>query len=292
MNTERYDRNIRFFGKQGQDRLAVASVAVVGVGGLGTHVVQQLALLGIGRLALIDKGELKESSRNRYIGALHDDPVPGSPKVFLGERLVHGINPQIEVQIIHDQLVSQAAFEVIKDCDYVFGCLDNDAARLVLNELCLAYSKPYFDLASDIPTGEAQYGGRICVVWDDAGCLVCYGELDGAEVNLASMTEEQRRDHEAIYGVRTEALGEAGPSVVSINGVVASLAVTEFMLVATGMNDGPRKFLKYHGHRGIVTLVTDTPDLGCYFCAGIRGKGDSAGLDRYLSGHLPGPASN
>ena len=50
MNTERYDRNIRFFGKKGQDRLAAASVAVVGVGGLGTHVVQQLALLGVGRL--------------------------------------------------------------------------------------------------------------------------------------------------------------------------------------------------------------------------------------------------
>ena len=284
MNTERYDRNIRFFGKQGQDRLAAASVAVVGVGGLGTHVVQQLALLGIGRLALIDKGELKESSRNRYIGARHDDPVPGSPKVSIGERLVHGINPQIEVAAIHDQLVSQSAFKAITDCDYIFGCLDNDAARLVLNELCLAYSKPYFDLASDIPIGEAQYGGRICVVWDDPGCLICYGEIDGAEVNLASMTEEQRQDHEAIYGVRAEALGEAGPSVVSINGVVASLAVTEFMLVATGMNDQPRKFLKYHGHRGIVTKVTDTPDLECYYCAGVRGKGDSAGLSRYLNG--------
>ena len=68
MHTDRYDRNIRFFGKEGQDRLAACSVAVVGVGGLGTHVVQQLALLGIGQLALIDKGELKENSRNRYIG--------------------------------------------------------------------------------------------------------------------------------------------------------------------------------------------------------------------------------
>ncbi len=291
MNTERYDRNTRFFGKQGQDRLAAASVAVVGVGGLGTHVVQQLALLGIGRLALVDQGELKESSRNRYIGALHDD-VPGSPKVSIGARLVHGINPQIEVEVIHDQLVSQAAFEVIKGCDYVFGCLDNDAARLVLNELCLAYTKPYLDLASDIPTGEAQYGGRICAVWDDAGCLVCYGEIDATAVNLATMTEEQRQDREAIYGVPAEALGEAGPSVVSINGVVASLAVTEFMLAATGMKERPRKFLKYQGHRGIVTRVTDTPDLECYFCAGIHGKGDSAGLDRYLSGNRPRPASN
>ena len=284
MNTERYDRNIRFFAKEGQERLAACSVAVVGVGGLGTHVVQQLALLGVGRLDLVDKGELKKSSRNRYIGARHDDPVPGSPKVFIGERLVREIDPLIEVETIHDQLVSQAAFEAIRGCDYVFGCLDNDAARLVLNELCLAYSKPYFDLASDIPAEGAQYGGRVCAVWHDSGCLVCYGEIDAAEVNLDFMTEEQRRDHEAIYGVPADALDEAGPSVVSINGVVASLAVTEFMLVATGKNDQPRKFLKYHGHLGVVTNVTDTPDPDCYYCAGVRGKGDSAGLTRYLNG--------
>ena len=244
---------------------------------------QQLSLLGVGRLGLVDKGELKESSRNRYIGARHDDPVPGYPKVFIGERLAREINPHVEVEVVHDELVSQAAFEVIKGCDYVFGCLDNDAARLILNELCLAYGKPYFDLASDISIGGTQYGGRVCVVWRDAGCLVCYGEIDATEVNLGSMTEKQRQDHEAIYGVRAEALGEAGPSVVSINGVVASLAVTEFMLVVTGMNDGPRKFLKYHGHRGIVTRVTDTPDPGCYYCAGVRGKGDSANLSRYLN---------
>ena len=283
MNTDRYDRNIRFFGQEGQDRLAACSVAVVGVGGLGTHVVQQLALLGIGKLALIDKGELKENSRNRYIGARHDDPVPGSPKVYIGERLAREINHHIEVETVHKQLASQAAFEAVRGCDYVFGCLDNDAARLILNELCLAYSKPYFDLASDISPGGAQYGGRVCAVWHDAGCLVCYGEIDAAEVNLASMTEAQRQDHEAIYGVPADALGEAGPSVVSINGVVASLAVTEFMLVATGKNNQPRKFLKYHGHGGIVTKVTDTPDSGCYYCVGVRGKGDSAGLNRYLN---------
>ena len=286
MNTDRFDRNILFFGQKGQDRLAACSVAVVGVGGLGTHVVQQLALLGIGKLALIDKGELKETSRNRYIGARYDDPVPGSPKVYIGERLAREINPQIEVETIHDQLVSQAAFEVIRGCDYVFGCLDNDTARLVLNELCLAYNRPYFDLASDISPGGAQYGGRVCAMWHDAGCLVCYGEIDATEVSMASMTEAQRQDHEAIYGIDPSVLGEAGPSVVSINGVVASLAVTELMLVATGRNDQPRKFLKYHGHRGIVTNVADTPDPECYYCAGVRGKGDSAGLSRFLHGSV------
>ena len=64
MNDERYDRNIRFFGKEGQDRLADASVAIGGIGGLGTHVVQQLALLAVRRLVLIDHEVLDKTNFN------------------------------------------------------------------------------------------------------------------------------------------------------------------------------------------------------------------------------------
>ncbi|MDE2823495.1 MAG: ThiF family adenylyltransferase, partial [Chloroflexota bacterium] len=175
---ERHDRNVRFFGVEGQDRLSAASVAVVGIGGLGTHVVQQLALLGVGRVVLIDDEEVDNSNRNRYIGLRHDDPVPGMPKVALGLRIAREINPNVEVVPICAPLRSQAAFDAVIDCGYVFGCLDNEGARLILNELCLAYAKPYFDLASDILDGGSRYGGRVCFVGNNGGCLVCRGELD------------------------------------------------------------------------------------------------------------------
>ena len=47
--------------------------------GLGSQVVQQLALLGVGSLVLVDAEELDETNGNRYVGATHDDPIPGSP---------------------------------------------------------------------------------------------------------------------------------------------------------------------------------------------------------------------
>ena len=66
MTNNRYDRSIRFFAQEGQDRLAATTVAVVGIGGLGT-VVQQLAPLGVGQLFLIDHEELEDTNRNRYV---------------------------------------------------------------------------------------------------------------------------------------------------------------------------------------------------------------------------------
>jgi len=75
-------------------------------------------------------------------------------------------------------------------------------------------------------------------------------------------------------------LGETGPSVVSINGVVASLAVTEFMLHFTGKRMA-QPFLNYMGNRGIVNKRNKLDD-DCYYCNAVRGQGDKANLDRYL----------
>ena len=164
----------------------------------------------------------------------------------------------------------------------MFGCLDNDGSRLVLNELCLAYEKPYFDLASDIVEGGTNYGGRVCAVLDGPGCLVCYDELDLEAARIDLMSDKQRRDYADIYGIPLSELGQVGPSVVSINGVVASLGVTEFMLSATGMPRKPRAVLKYRGEMGVVTTPTPNPDSDCYQCSAIRGKGQEADVQRYI----------
>jgi molybdopterin/thiamine biosynthesis adenylyltransferase len=283
MDTERYDRSIRFFGKEGQERLAVAKVAIVGIGGLGMHVVQQLALFGVGQLILIEPEELDRSNFNRYPGVHYDDPVPGTLKTEVATRMVKLIDPRINVIQIAEPLVSQAAFDSIITSGYVFGCLDEDGSRLILNELCSAYSKPYIDLASDILLGSPPtYGGRVCVDWDGHGCVACYGEIDVTEAQTGLMNQKARADRNTIYGVPRDLLGEAGPSVVSINGVIASLAVTEFMLLVTGIREKPKRLMTYYGNLGCVTVRIEEPASDCYYCSYLRGKGDAADVQRYL----------
>lgn len=92
----RYDRNVRLFGEEGQRKLLSTRVVIAGAGGLGSPSAQHLALLGVGKIALIDDDELDETNRNRFVGARHNDPVPGSSKVALAARLIKEINPDIE----------------------------------------------------------------------------------------------------------------------------------------------------------------------------------------------------
>lgn len=281
---DRFDRNERLFGEEGQRALHQTSVAVIGVGGLGTHVVQQLSYLGVGALSLIDHEDLSRSNRNRYVGAWHDDQIPGSLKVDLGQRLAQLIDPSIAVKTVPDSFLSNPALDALRDADVAFGCVDNDGVRHVLNEACLAYDKPLFDLASDVPE-PGRYGGRVVVVWGKGGCLHCRGMIDGEEARRFLSPAESLENEAAVYGVHRDILGDAGPSVVSINGVIASLAVTEFMVAVTGMR-APRTHLEYRGHIGVVGNRTDKPAEGCYYCNKIRGSGNSANIQRYFAAAL------
>jgi molybdopterin/thiamine biosynthesis adenylyltransferase len=276
----RYDRSIRLFGAEGQRKLRQTKVVVVGVGGLGSSLAQHIALLGLGEAALVDDQELDETNRNRFVGARSSDSVPGSPKVELAVRLIREINPEVVTVPIKRSLVTSEAFDVIKNADWVFGCLDEDGPRFILNELCAAYAIPYVDLASDVPE-PGIYGGRVCIASDGKGCVSCLRVLDQRSVRRYLATEEEREKEDAIYGISRLALGEAGPSVSPINGVIAALAATEFMVAATGMR-APTRLLEYRAHISKVLVINDAPSPNCYYCRGIRGKQAEADAERYL----------
>lgn len=266
----------------GQERIARSSVVVVGLGGVGSHVVQQLALLGVGSLALIDPQAVEESNLNRLVGASPSDI--GKRKVDVAVRLVEGIDPEINTLSVGEELRHAEAFDAVRAAGIVFGCVDHDGPRLVLTEVCAAYAKPYFDIAADVvASGGIAYGGRVVYSNGGQGCLSCLGELSLDEVGRYFKDDAARIEESRLYGVPTENLDETGPSVVSLNGVVASLAVTEFMILVSGLGS-PQRLLRYHGHRGKVTVGTDPSAPDCFYCKSVYGLGERAGVERYRRG--------
>lgn len=116
---ERYDRSRRLFGVAGQRKLSGTRVAVGGISGLGSPMVQHLGLLGVAHVAMIEPQELDNTNRNRFVGAKSTDPVPGSPKVDLAERLLAEINPHVAVTKIRSSIVSAEAFAAVKAADSI-----------------------------------------------------------------------------------------------------------------------------------------------------------------------------
>jgi hypothetical protein len=169
------------------------------------------------------------------------------------------------------------------------AAVDRDGVRFQLNEFCCRQGLPLVDAASDtVPTEqELLYGGRVCVATPETGCLACQGVLSQEEIRADQASPERRADEAAIYGVPRGALGDGGPSVVSVNGVVGSLAVTEFMVLVTGLRQ-PFAQLDYWGHAGNLRKVRGREE-GCFYC-GLRPSSAGKGTDP--SGGSAGPGSD
>ena len=280
MSEGRFHRQELLFGQEGQASIEDCRVAVVGLGGLGSHVAQQLAYLGTRSFALIDDDRTSASSMNRLIGAIPSDVEGGTPKVIVAERIIRQVSPDANVRKVQETFIGEKGFEEIRRADFVFGCVDNDASRLILNELCQAYERPYLDIASDIDPADRSFGGRLLLA-DGRECVSCKDLLDQEAVRVALSSDQQREEDERIYGIRREALGDVGPAVVSLNGVLASLAVTEFVVGVTGIRDAATH-LEYKGPMAIVTRDRNPAEPGCHFCKGVRGKGAEADVERYI----------
>jgi hypothetical protein len=272
VRSERYSRSEALFGAEGQRKIAATNALIIGLGGLGSHVTQQLAYFGVRDFGLVDFDIVTDSSLNRLVGATETDVAAGTKKVAVAERTIRAVIPGATVNPIDGKVADPEVEELVAAAQVVFGCLDRDLHRLELAELCTRHAKPYFDLASD-SGGEDDslwYGGRV-VFCDGSRCLVCLRMLDQEEMARDRMNPKEREADQRIYGFSRDALEGTGPAVVSVNGVVASLAVTEFMAYVTGLR-APVPHLVYRGDLGIVTKSLDAPEEGCYYCTRLWGS--------------------
>jgi hypothetical protein len=177
----------------------------------------------------------------------------------------------------------------LKAVDVIFGCVDNDGARLVLNELAVSYGIPYFDLGVGIEAPEGRIteaGGQLAVVLPGGPCLLCMEMLDMKEAAYYLGTPEQRRvQRERGY---VDGIDVPAPAVVSLNATLASLAVSEFAIYISGLR--PVNPLTVLDVLGVGRLPGQwvVPErisrlAGCVHCAQQQ-IGDRSEIARYVLG--------
>jgi len=274
------------FGEAGQRKLEAQRLGIVGAGGIGSHIAQGLAYLGVQQFGIVDDDQIDETNLNRVVGAGPGDL--GQFKTDVAKRNVLKILPGADVASLPVNLRTREAFDLLRGCSIILGCLDHDGPRLVLTEFAAAYRIPLIDIATEIfpaaPERAFDFGGRVVVARPGEYCLFCANQIDReiAKAELESPAVAALRIKHG-YGV-----GKQGPtpSVCALNGIVANLAITEFMMMTTGIRE-PFHRLTYKGMRGVVTASNDRSAADCYTCHCICGQGDRAGLDRYIQPILP-----
>jgi molybdopterin/thiamine biosynthesis adenylyltransferase/rhodanese-related sulfurtransferase len=157
--SNRYSRQVVLpeVGEGGQARLAAASVAVVGAGGLGCAVLGYLTAAGVGRLTIVDHDCVEESNLHRQ--PLYRMSDLGGAKAEAARAALGALNPEVRIEALAERLTPANAPPLVAAADVVVDAADSFAATYILSDACQQAGKP---LISASVLGLSGYVGAFC----------------------------------------------------------------------------------------------------------------------------------
>ncbi len=163
-----FERNVALIGKDKQEKLNRSRVAVFGLGGVGSYVVEALARSGVGALDIIDKDIVDTTNINRQIIALHS--TVGRDKTEVSKERILDINPncKIESHKIFFSPETAEQFDFTK-YDYIVDAVDNVTAKILLCEMAVKYNVP---IISSMGTGNKLDPTKLTIadIYDTSVC--------------------------------------------------------------------------------------------------------------------------
>ena len=238
----RYSRHLALpeFGAPAQERLAAASMLLVGLGGLGSPAALYLAAAGVGRLLLNDFDRVDASNLQRQV--LYRDADVGRPKTAAAAAAVQSLNPGCHVETLEGRLDATALAEVLKRTDLVLDGSDNFGTRYAVNAACVQARRP-------LVTGAAlRYEGQLAVFDPREPTSPCYACLyeEGGE----GLEDCQRN-------------GVLSP----LTGVVGSLMAVEAVKLLTSVGRPlTGRLLRYDARSGEIDVGLIRKDPACPVC--------------------------
>ncbi|MDD1757235.1 MAG: HesA/MoeB/ThiF family protein [Methanotrichaceae archaeon] len=137
----RYDRQIKLFGTEGQEKLKKSKVFIAGAGGLGSPISIYLAAAGVGKIVLVDKDVVELSNLNRQI--LYEEKDVGSSKALSAQEKLREMNSDISIEAVPEILDENNVSRLVGDADLIIDALDNFPTRYLLNKTALEKKIPF-----------------------------------------------------------------------------------------------------------------------------------------------------
>ena len=138
---ERFSRQIvlKNIGIVGQKKILSSKVLIVGIGGLGSPVVEFLSRAGVGKIGIIDNDKVSLSNLHRQ--SLYNTSDIGKYKVKIAKDKIKKINPNTKIKIYKIRLNNINFKKIINDYDYIVDGSDNFTTKFLLNDFCLKFKK-------------------------------------------------------------------------------------------------------------------------------------------------------
>jgi molybdopterin/thiamine biosynthesis adenylyltransferase len=225
------------------ERLRELTVGVVGCGGLGSPLAEQLVRMGVGELILIDEDVLDtDSNVRRLFGSTHADleaSVP-PPKVDVVGRHLETLGLGSRIRRVKGDVKTTAVFRHLLDADVVLGATDTHGSRAVINDLPSTYLLPLLDIGVRVGNrGDGTLAGLVAelrLITPERPCLWCRGAINADAIRAENLPPDER---EKLHreGYLTGAVGAPAPSVAALTVLASGMAACG--LIGVLSSEGP-----------------------------------------------------
>ena len=137
---EQFSRTELLIGKDGVEKLKKSKVAIFGLGGVGSYVVEALARVGVGNFILVDNDIISETNINRQIIATYK--TIGKPKIQIEKERILEINPNAKVKIFKEFFMPESPDFIDKNVSYIVDAIDTITAKIELVVRAKKMNKP------------------------------------------------------------------------------------------------------------------------------------------------------
>ena len=162
-------RTEMIYGREALEKFKNARLAILGIGGVGSHAFEALVRSGIGHITIVDKDIVEVSNKNRQLVAL--DSTIGKKKVDIAKARALDINPDVEIEA-HDMFYLRQTDLDFSKFDYVLDAIDNITGKLAIAESCANAAVP---LISAMACGNRVHPQKLQVadIYNTSVCPIC-----------------------------------------------------------------------------------------------------------------------
>jgi molybdopterin/thiamine biosynthesis adenylyltransferase len=226
-----FSRQVLAFGEELQKLFQQLTIGIVGMGGTGSAVAEQLIRLGVGRIITADKETLDDSNVTRVYGSCVDDA--GTSKVTIMSKHSDAIGLGTTIEAIPGNITAPSVIERFRECDLIFGCTDRERGRSILTRFALYYLIPVFDLGVKVDTKDGNINAieaRITTLLPGTACLFCRGRITGDVIAAETIEENDPSEYKRLRVQEyIPDLHSNAPAVIPYTTAAASFAVNELL---------------------------------------------------------------
>ncbi|MBL8149558.1 MAG: ThiF family adenylyltransferase [Blastocatellia bacterium] len=233
-----------------QNILRQAKIMVVGAGALGNETLKNLALLGIGKIFILDFDTISGSNLSRTVLFRKQDIGLQKAAVAAACTKEMALEQNAKVSFFHGDLVWDLGLGVYRRMDIVLGCVDNDEARLAINRACFSIGVPW------VNAGIQGLSGNVMVFGQEGVCYECNVTAD--------QIEDAHSRYDSCENVKKRYLQqERMPTVQITSALISALQTQEAIKLLHCQTSAVGKRIAFNGFTNNYSVITLQPYDNC-----------------------------